>query len=92
MISPQLTDSRGLVRRSNVNGRITKDFDLIVILASLPGWLKLWLDRQPESMGLLIEKALIGHFGAEPPAHVKVALERHKADIQRKLDAKKGAK
>ncbi len=92
MISPQSTDPWGIVRRHCLNYRISEDLRSTMVMITLPRWMLAWLGRQPESTGLLVEKALIQHFGAEPPEHVKRALERHKADIQQKLDAKSKAK
>lgn len=92
MISLQFVSKRGMVRRSDIKGRYCNELELGVVLVTIPRWIKLWMDRQPESRGLLVEMAVVQHFGAEPPEHVKRALERHKADIQQKLDAKKGAK
>lgn len=92
MISTHHTTKRGMVRRSRRSSAYFNSLGRVGITTIIPTWLRQWISRQPESMGLLIEKAIVGHFGIEPPEPVKRALERQKSDVQQKLDAENRAK
>ena len=91
MISKTRTDARGIVSRQRVKGspgQWCEDMRLVPITITVPKWLKRWLDRQPETRGLLLEKAAVEFWGASPPKLVRECLARRKQAEEEKISAK----
>ena len=47
--------------------RVRDEFRRETTTIRLPNWLLIWLLRQDESSGVVIERALVSHYKVKPP-------------------------